>query len=51
MKQHPFLVPGCDQVVQQFREEFAHEFGIYRPAAESESITKKLVDKEKKDDC
>ncbi|MGM7701155.1 hypothetical protein ACSVDE_05465 [Pseudalkalibacillus sp. Hm43] len=51
MKKNALEVPGCEQCVQGFREEFAEEFGIYRPAAERESITKKLVDENKKKDC
>ncbi|MGP4080247.1 small, acid-soluble spore protein, alpha/beta type [Pseudalkalibacillus sp. R45] len=52
MRKNKLEVPGCDQAVQQFREEFAEEFGIFRPAAERESITKKIVDERKKnEDC
>ncbi|WP_408010975.1 small, acid-soluble spore protein, alpha/beta type [Pseudalkalibacillus sp. A8] len=52
MKKNKLEVPGCEQAVQQFREEFAEEFGVYRPAAERESITKKIVDEsEKNKEC
>ncbi|MCF6137091.1 hypothetical protein [Pseudalkalibacillus berkeleyi] len=52
MKRNALDVQGCDQAVKGFREEFAEEFGIYRPAAERESITKKIVDENQKEkDC
>ncbi|WP_349410481.1 small, acid-soluble spore protein, alpha/beta type [Pseudalkalibacillus sp. SCS-8] len=50
MKKNALEVPGCEQAVQGFREEFAEEFGMYRPAAERESITKKLVDQKQKEE-
>jgi hypothetical protein len=52
VKKNALEVPGCTECVQGFREEFAEEFGTYRPAAERESITKKIVnDENKKEDC
>ncbi|MFE1244523.1 small, acid-soluble spore protein, alpha/beta type [Fictibacillus sp. NPDC058756] len=47
MPKNKLVVQQSEQLVNQFREEMAEEFGLYRPAAEKEAITPKLIKKQK----
>ncbi|MFD1357523.1 small, acid-soluble spore protein, alpha/beta type [Fictibacillus halophilus] len=46
MPKNKLVVQQSEQLVNQFREEMAEEFGLYRPAAEKEAITPKLIKKQ-----
>lgn len=46
MPKNKLVVQQSEQLVNQFREEMAEEFGMYRPASEKEAITPKLIKKQ-----
>ncbi|MFC7372156.1 hypothetical protein ACFQPF_10715 [Fictibacillus iocasae] len=48
MPKNKLDVSGADQAANQFKEEMAEEFGMFRPAAERDVITPKLVEKARK---
>lgn len=49
MPRNKLVVKQSEQLVSQFKEEMAEEFGLYRPAAEKEAITPKLIKEQQKD--
>lgn len=46
MPKNKLVVKQSEQLVNQFKEEMAEEFGLYRPAAEKEAITPKIIKKQ-----
>ncbi len=47
MPKNKLVVQQSEQLVNQFKEEMAEEFGMYRSAAESEAITPKIIKEQK----
>jgi hypothetical protein len=47
-KQNRLLVPGCEEMINQYREEIAEEFGVYHPAASRDAMTSRLLRQEAK---
>lgn len=48
MPRRKLLVPGIDNMLNQYREEIGEEFGVYRPVSERElSAIKPKKNKEK----
>ncbi|MBH0173059.1 small, acid-soluble spore protein, alpha/beta type [Fictibacillus sp. 23RED33] len=47
MPKNKLVVQQSEQLVNQFKEEMAEEFGMYRSVAESEAITPKIIKKQK----
>ena len=43
MPKNKLVVKQSEQLVNQFKEEMAEEFGLYRPAVEKEAITPKII--------
>ncbi|WP_156488376.1 small, acid-soluble spore protein, alpha/beta type [Fictibacillus phosphorivorans] len=43
MPRNKLVVKQSEQLVNQFKEEMAEEFGLYRPAVEKETITPKII--------
>ncbi|MBY6036109.1 small, acid-soluble spore protein, alpha/beta type [Fictibacillus nanhaiensis] len=43
MPRNKLVVKQSEQLVNQFKEEMAEEFGIYRSVGEKEAITPKLI--------
>ncbi|MCR6111137.1 small, acid-soluble spore protein, alpha/beta type [Bacillus sp. A301a_S52] len=52
-KVSPLVVPGVEEYLNEYKEEIAHEFGMYRSHAELEQqshlhdVTKKLLKRKK----
>ncbi|GGB56725.1 small, acid-soluble spore protein, alpha/beta type [Fictibacillus barbaricus] len=46
MPKNKLVVSQSEQLVNQFKEEMAEEFGLYRSAAETDAITPKLIKKQ-----
>jgi hypothetical protein len=49
MPRNKLVVKQSEELVNSFKEEMAEEFGLYRPAAERDAITPKLIKKQKND--
>jgi hypothetical protein len=49
MPRNKLVVQNSQSLVNQFKEEMAEEFGIYRPAVETEAVTPKILKQHKND--
>jgi hypothetical protein len=49
MQRNKLDVQRSQQLVNQFKEEMAEEFGVYQPAVEKEAVTPKIIKQQKKE--
>ncbi|WP_078554699.1 small, acid-soluble spore protein, alpha/beta type [Bacillus alkalicellulosilyticus] len=44
-KRNLLVVPEAEKLVQQFKEEIAHEFGIFRSTLEMDAVSREMTQK------